>query len=85
MKSTGIVRKMDNLGRVVLPMELRRTFGINENDPLEIFISDGSIILRPYRVGCTNCGEMTGLVNFGNITLCHGCIHAFAARVRASE
>ncbi len=46
MKSTGIVRKIDDLGRVVIPKELRRTLNINECDPLEIFIEDESIILK---------------------------------------
>lgn len=49
MKSTGVVRKTDELGRIVLPMELRKTIGIDPRDPLEIFIDGDSIILRPYR------------------------------------
>lgn len=49
MKSTGIVRKVDDLGRVVLPIELRRTLGIEEKDPVEIFIDEGQIILQKYQ------------------------------------
>lgn len=49
MKSTGIVRKVDNLGRVVLPKELRRTLGIEEKDPVEIFIDGNQIILQKYQ------------------------------------
>ena len=49
MKATGVVRKIDDLGRVTLPMELRRTIGIDTKDPLEIFTDGDSIILRPYR------------------------------------
>ncbi len=48
MKLTGIVRKVDELGRIVLPIELRRTMNINEGDPLEIFVDDNRIILRRY-------------------------------------
>lgn len=49
MKSTGIVRKVDDLGRVVIPKELRRTLGIDEKDPLEIYMDDGKIILKKYQ------------------------------------
>ncbi len=49
MKSTGIVRKMDELGRVVLPIELRRTLGINEKDPVEIFLDDDQVVLKKYK------------------------------------
>lgn len=49
MKSTGIVRKVDELGRVVIPIELRRTLGIEEKDPLEIYIDDDRIILQKYQ------------------------------------
>ena len=46
MKSTGIVRKLDELGRITLPIELRRNFDVNERDPLEIFVDDDKIILK---------------------------------------
>ncbi|QPQ31011.1 AbrB/MazE/SpoVT family DNA-binding domain-containing protein [Lysinibacillus sp. JNUCC 51] len=49
MKSTGIVRKVDDLGRVVIPKELRRTLGIDEKDPLEIYMDDDKIILQKYQ------------------------------------
>lgn len=52
MKSTGIVRKVDELGRIVLPVELRRTLGISEKDQLEIFVDGSSIVLRKY---CPTC------------------------------
>lgn len=48
MKSTGIVRKLDELGRITLPIELRRTLGVSERDPLEIFVDEGRIILQKY-------------------------------------
>ena len=49
MKATGVVRKVDELGRFVLPMELRRTIGIDPRDPLEVFTDGDSIVLKPYR------------------------------------
>lgn len=58
MKSTGIVRKVDELGRVVIPKELRRTLGIAESDPLEVFVDGEQIILRKYRPGCFICGNL---------------------------
>ena len=52
MKATGIVRKVDELGRIVLPIELRRTLGIEIKDPLEIFVDGESIMLKPYKPAC---------------------------------
>lgn len=57
MKSTGIVRKVDELGRIVLPIELRRTLDIAEKDALEIYVDDNTIILKKYEPCCTFCGE----------------------------
>lgn len=70
MKATGIVRKVDELGRVVLPIELRRTLGIAEKDPLEIFVEGENIILRKYEVA--NKCMVTGEVSDDNITLADG-------------
>lgn len=77
MKSTGIVRSIDKLGRIVIPMELRRTLGIGDHDPVEIFTDDKSIILRPYKIGCLGCGEMRGVVTVNGVTLCPTCVQAF--------
>jgi transcriptional pleiotropic regulator of transition state genes len=55
MKSTGIVRKVDELGRVVIPIELRRTLGIAEKDAFEIFVDGDKVILRKYLPGCALC------------------------------
>ena len=57
MKSTGIVRKLDDLGRIVLPIELRRTLDIADKAPLEIFVEGDSIILRKYEPSCVFCGK----------------------------
>ena len=57
MKSTGIVRKVDELGRIVLPIELRRTMDIAEKDAIEIYVDGASIILRKYEPTCIFCGD----------------------------
>ncbi|HLQ71150.1 MAG TPA: AbrB/MazE/SpoVT family DNA-binding domain-containing protein [Bacillota bacterium] len=70
MKSTGIVRKVDELGRVVLPIELRRTLDIHEKDPMEIFMDDDKIILTKYKPGMT-C-HITGNISDENQTFANG-------------
>jgi AbrB family transcriptional regulator, transcriptional pleiotropic regulator of transition state genes len=70
MKSTGIVRKVDELGRVVIPIELRRTLGIAEKDALEIYVDDEKIILKKYKPNMT-C-QVTGEVSDNNFTLADG-------------
>lgn len=74
MKSTGIVRKVDELGRIVLPIELRRTLDIAERDALEIFISDDQIILQKYQPTCVFCDSSRGIVTFRGKNVCAGCI-----------
>ncbi|MCW1929493.1 AbrB/MazE/SpoVT family DNA-binding domain-containing protein [Bhargavaea beijingensis] len=70
MKSTGIVRKVDELGRVVIPIELRRTLGIKEKDALEIYVDDDRIILKKYMPNMT-CA-ITGDVSDDNLRLIDG-------------
>lgn len=70
MKSTGIVRKVDELGRVVIPIELRRTLGIAEKDALEIYVDDEKIILKKYKPNMT-C-QITGEVSDYNLSLAEG-------------
>ncbi|MBM7650317.1 transcriptional pleiotropic regulator of transition state genes [Bacillus ectoiniformans] len=70
MKSTGIVRKVDELGRVVIPIELRRTLGIAEKDALEIYVDDDKIILKKYKPSMT-C-QVTGEVSDNNVKLAGG-------------
>lgn len=73
MKSTGIVRKVDELGRIVIPMELRRTLDIQIRDPVEIFTEDGKIVLMKYEPDCTICGSGNDLVQFKGKNVCAGC------------
>ena len=74
MKSTGMVRHLDELGRIVLPMELRRTLGINKRDPLEIFVDKDMIILRKYQPSCIFCGNDTGVITFKENLICSDCV-----------
>lgn len=74
MRSTVIVRKVvDELGRIVIPMELRKSLGIAEKDALEIYVDGGQIILRKYVPGCVFCGEVNGVVNFKGKMICEKC------------
>ena len=73
MKATGIVRNVDNLGRIVIPMELRSTLGIEEKDPVEIFTEGDTIILRKYQRGCALCGGMDGLIDVDGVAICREC------------
>lgn len=74
MKSTGIVRKVDELGRVVLPIELRRTFNIEEKDALEIYVDDNTIILKKHDPGCIFCGEVKNIKNIKGKNICKDCL-----------
>lgn len=73
MKSTGIVRKVDELGRIVIPIELRRNLDIEIKDPVEIFVDGPQIILRKYIRGCQFCGSMEAVFDVGKITICRDC------------
>lgn len=74
MKSTGIVRKVDELGRIVLPIEMRRTLDIEEKDALEIYVDGESIILRKYQPTCIFCDNARGIVNFKGKNICPDCL-----------
>lgn len=74
MKSTGIVRKIDNLGRVVLPIELRRIFDIDKEDPVEIFVDDNYIFLKKYQPACIFCNDARDVVNFKGKNICKNCL-----------
>jgi transcriptional pleiotropic regulator of transition state genes len=76
MKSTGIVRKVDELGRIVLPIELRRTLGIEEKDRIEIFVDGESIILCKYQPACIFCDNAKDIINYKGKNICPDCIRA---------
>lgn len=73
MKSTGIVRKIDELGRLVLPKELRKTLQIAHEDPIEIYVEGESIILKKYQPCCIFCGNAENLVDFNSKKICKDC------------
>ncbi|MCT4631241.1 MAG: AbrB/MazE/SpoVT family DNA-binding domain-containing protein [Firmicutes bacterium] len=78
MKSTGITRKVDELGRIVIPKELRRNLRIEEKDPLEIFVEGEMIILKKYEPACIFCGQAKGVKNLKGKNVCPECIKEIA-------
>ncbi len=74
MKATGIVRKVDDLGRVVLPIELRRVLNIGIKDSLEIFVDDEKVILRKYEPACVFCASADSIVEHKGRLVCEECI-----------
>ena len=75
MKSTGVVRKVDKLGRIVLPKELREVLNVAIQDPLEIYIDSNSILLKKYQPGCIICGSMDDTIRFKEKLICTKCIN----------
>jgi transcriptional pleiotropic regulator of transition state genes len=85
MKSTGIVRKVDDLGRVVLPIELRRTLSIAEKDSLEIYVDGEQVILKKYEPACIFCGNAADMIHFHGKNVCRTCAAELSSTaVRAS-
>lgn len=74
MKSTGIVRKVDELGRVVLPIELRRNLDVAEKDALEIYVDGNTIILKKYEPACIFCGDARDVQNYKGKNICPHCM-----------
>lgn len=74
MKSTGIIRKLDELGRVVIPIELRNKFNISEKDPIEIYVDGSNIILKKYEVSCIFCGKTENLEEYKDKPVCLNCL-----------
>jgi len=81
MKSTGVVRKVDELGRIVIPIELRRTMGIEEKDALEIYVDSDKIILRKYEPACIFCGNAEDVINYKGKNLCKSCLTELGKQV----
>lgn len=77
MKSMGIVRKLDQLGRIVLPKELRDNLEFEENQPLEIFVKGDLIVLKKHKPGCHCCGSYKVEAKVLGISLCRNCINEF--------
>ena len=78
MKSTGIIRKVDELGRIVLPIELRRTLDTAERDELEIFMENDRIILQKFEPACLFCGSSRSLIPYRGKNVCKSCVSKLA-------
>lgn len=79
MKAIGVVRKIDELGRVVIPVEVRRRFGIDIRDSLEIFIEDNdNIVLKKYEPSCIFCGDAKDVFNYQGKNICNECAKRMA-------
>lgn len=74
MKSTGIIRRVDELGRVVIPIELRNKFGIAEKDPIEIYVEGSTIVLKKYEPNCIFCGNSKNLSEYKGKLVCDKCL-----------
>ena len=73
MKSTGIIRKVDELGRVVIPIEIRNQFNIMEKDPIEIYVDGSSFILKKFEPNCVFCGNTKDLLSYNDKLICKDC------------
>ena len=80
MKSTGIVRKVDELGRIVLPIELRRTFDLNEKDAIEIYTDDDTIILKKFQRTCVFCNSPEDIIDYKGKSICSACLAEIKAK-----
>ncbi len=80
MKSTGVVRRMDDLGRIVLPIEIRKLMDIHEKDSVEIFTDGDKIILRKYQPACIFCGDASEVVEHEGKKVCLACIRALGEK-----
>ena len=81
MKSTGVVRKVDELGRIVLPIEIRKVLDIKQKDAIEIFTDDDKIILQKYQPACVFCNNAADVVYFSGKRVCTECIEKLKAQV----
>lgn len=74
LKATGVVRKVDVLGRIVIPMEIRQAYDIKEKDSLEIFVDDGKIVLRKYEPACIFCKNADNITDYRGKLICIDCL-----------
>ncbi len=85
MKATGVVRKVDELGRIVLPSELRDTFDINIKDPLEIFVDGEMMILKKYQPSCVFCNSADKTTYFKGKLICSTCLDDVKEAIEENE
>lgn len=85
MKSTGIVRRIDELGRVVIPIEIRNKFDIKVKDPVEIFVDGSSVVIKKYEPNCVFCGNSKNLVEYNDKLVCTKCAKKLSALSEKEE
>ena len=85
MKSTGIIRRMDELGRVVIPIEIRNQFNIAEKDPIEIYVDGSNIVLKKYEQSCIFCGNTKNLSIYKDKLICAKCAKQIAELDKKEE
>lgn len=83
MKDTGILRKIDELGRISIPKALRRTLSLDAGDALQIYVDGDVVLLRKHRPGCALCGGSANLVPTGGKPVCAGCARRVAELVKS--
>lgn len=81
MKSIGIVRQVDQLGRIVIPIEARKMLAVNIQDSLAVYTDDDKIILKKYQPGCILCDNVNDLVNYKNRNICSECLTELAKKI----
>ena len=81
MKSTGVVRKVDELGRIVIPVELRRTLNIDVKDALEIYVDGDQVILKKYEPACIFCGDARDVINYKSKNICKNCLSELKSHI----
>ncbi len=75
MKSLGIVRKIDELGRIVLPIETRKRLDLSSGDGVEIFVERDRVILKKYEPACIFCGDADDIINYNDKKICRKCLN----------
>lgn len=85
MKSTGIIRRVDELGRVVIPIEIRNQFNIVEKDPIEIYVDGSSIILKKFEPNCLFCGNTKDLSSYHDKLICNKCAKKIGSLVEEEQ
>ena len=79
MKNSGITRHVDELGRIVIPIELRNKFGISEKDPMEVFVDGSTIVLKKFEPNCIFCGNSRKLSEYKDKLICQKCLQQIKA------
>ncbi len=82
MKSLGIVRKIDELGRLVLPIETRRALGLSAGEGVEIFVDADRVILKKYEPSCIFCGDADDVIIFNGKKICRKCAADLASHIK---